>query len=178
VSVWPASLAALRGAVSHERPLGEPQMHLPERFWAHIQLRRARSNLRPTIHARARGAAASAAIRSSMGCPLGRNQLHRGAPLGLRSRASAPRALASRDAFCRPPATYERAVRRRPVLPRSFILTSACAHPPTVEFFPPLLSARHAGGRPPHLPATVEFFPPFPPAWHAGGGSPPSPCYR
>jgi len=74
----------------------------------------------------------------------------------LRSRARAPRARASRDAFCRPPVTaYEHAVRRRPVLPGSSIPSSSCAHPPTVESFPPL-----------------------PPAWHAGGCTPTPPCHR
>jgi len=67
--------------------------------------RPARSTLRPPICARARGAAAWAVIRGSLGLLLGRHQLHGGAPPGLRSRARAPRALASRDAFCRPPAT-------------------------------------------------------------------------
>jgi len=134
-AVWGASKAPPR-AVSGTRP--------------------ARSTLRPPIHARARGAAAWAAIGGSLGRPLRRHRLDGGAPLGLRSRAGAPRARASRDAFCRPPATaYEHAVRRRPVLPGSSIPSSSCAHPSTVEFFPPL-----------------------PPAWHAGGCPPPPLCYR
>ena len=139
--------------------------------------RPARSTLRPPIHARVRRGAAWAAIRGSLGRPLGRHRLHGGAPPGLlRSRARAPRARASRDAFCRPPATaYEHAVRRRPVLPGSFNPSSSCAHPPTVEFFPPCPPAWHAGGRPPYSPATVELFQPLPPALHAGGCSPHSP---
>jgi len=44
--------------------------------------RPARSTLRPPINARARGAAARVAIRGSLGRPLGRNQLHGGAPPG------------------------------------------------------------------------------------------------
>jgi len=113
--------------------------------------RPARSTLRPPMHARARGAAAWAAIRGSLGRPLGRHRLHGGAPPGRRSRARAPRARASREAFCRPLATaYEHAVRRRPVLPGSFIPTSFCAHPPAVDFFPPLQPAWLSGGRLPH----------------------------
>jgi len=141
--------------------------------------RPARSTLRPPIHARARGAAAWASIRGSLGRPLGRNRLHTGAPPGLRSRAHAPRALASRDEFCPPPVTaYEHAVRRWPVLPGSSIPSSSCALPPTVELFPPLPPVWHAGGCTPCPPATVECFPLLPLAWRAGGRPPPPPCYR
>jgi len=139
VSVRPASCAALRGAVSQRGPFGKPQKHLPGRSRAHLPLGWARSTLRHPIHARARGAAAWDVICSSLGRPLGRHRPHGGAPPGLRSRARAPRARASRVACCRPPATaYDHAVRRRLVLPLSFIPTTFRTHPPTVEFFPPL----------------------------------------
>ena len=125
-------------------------MHLPGRSRAHLPLGRARSTLRPPIHARARGAAARGAIRGSLGRPLGRHRLYGGALPGLRSRARAPRVRASRVACCRPPATaYEHAVRRRLVFPRSFIPTTSRTHPPTAEFFPPLALAWDAGGCPP-----------------------------
>jgi len=164
VSVWCASWAALRGAVWQSRPFGEPQMHLPGRSRAHLPLGRARSTLRPPIHARARMAAAWDAIHGSLGRPLGRHRPHGVAPSGLRSRARAPRALVSRVACCRPPATaYEHAVRRRPVLARSFIPPRSRTHPPTVEFFPPLPPAWDAGGcapPPPPPPPTVHPLPP------------------
>jgi len=171
-------------------------MHRPGRYRAQLPLGRALSTLRPPIHARARGAAAWDAIRGSLGRPLGRHRPHGGAPPGLRSRARAPRARASRVACCRPLATaYEHAVRRRLLLPRSFIPTTSGTHPPTIEFFPPLPPAWDAGGCPPRplgtveflplcrrlwtpaaapppLRATVDFFPPSPPASDAGGFPP------
>ena len=160
VSVWRASWAALRGAVSQRGPFGEPQMHLPGRSRAHLPLGRARSTLRPPIHARAREAEAWDAIRGSLGPPLGRHRPHGGAPPGLRSRACAPRARASRVACCRPPATaYEHAVRQWLVLPCSFIPATSRTHPPPVDFFPPLPPAWDTGGCPPSPSATVEFFP-------------------
>ena len=108
----------------------------------------ARSTPRPLIHDRTRKATAWAAIRGSLGRPLRRRRLHRGAPPGRRSRARAARARASRGSLDRPPATaYENAVRQRPVLPGAFFSTSSCAHPPTVEFFPPLPPACHASER-------------------------------
>ena len=153
VSLWRASWAALRGAVWQMRPFGEPQNQLSGRSRAQLLLGRARSILRPPIHARARGAAAWDAIRGSLGLPVGLHRPHGGAPVGLRSRPRAPRALASRVACCRPPATaYEHAFRQRPVLPRSFIPTRSRTHPPTVEFFPLFPPARDAGGCPPPLP--------------------------
>jgi len=118
VSVRPASWAALRGAVSHGRPFGAPQMHLPGRSRAHLPLWRARGTLRPPTHARARGAAARAAIRGSSGRPWPAIGSTRGRPLGCgRALGLCARVLLV-SACCRPPATaFEHAVRRRPVLP-------------------------------------------------------------
>jgi len=178
VSVWPASWAALRGAVSQRGPFGEPQTHLPGLCRAHLPLGRARSTLRPRIHARARAATARDAIRGSLWRPLGRHRLYGGALPGLRSRARAPRVRASCVACCRPPpTTCEHAVRRRLVLPRSFIQMTSRTHPPTVEFFSPLPPAWDASGYPPP-PATVAFLSRLPPAWHAGGRFPDPPFYR